>query len=107
VGANRQAWEEKPNPLMNWETVNSPEWWVPQGLCPACGSTGPRQRGKSPGQCEPWFQCKKAIDFYDAIEWAGRRNPGCKRARSGFNGILVFSAINQWVRRPTCRSRRP
>ena len=22
--------EEKPNPYMNWETVN-PEWWVPRG----------------------------------------------------------------------------
>ena len=22
--------EEKPNPLMNWETVN-PQWWVPKG----------------------------------------------------------------------------
>src|SRR5215471_15963432 len=32
--------EEKPNPYMNWETVN-PQWWVPQ-----------------------------AVDFYDAIEWA-------------------------------------
>src|SRR5262249_25263552 len=24
--------EEKPNPHMNWETVN-PEWWVPRGYC--------------------------------------------------------------------------
>ena len=43
--------EEKPNPLMNWETVN-PAWWVPQGY--ACVRVDGRGSGKSPGQGEPW-----------------------------------------------------
>ena len=42
--------EEKPNPLMNWETVN-PEWWVPKGY--AVVRVNGRGGGKSPGQCEP------------------------------------------------------
>ena len=43
--------EEKPNPLMNWETVN-PQWWVPRGY--AAVRVDGRGSGKSPGQCEPW-----------------------------------------------------
>ena len=58
--------EEKPNPLMNWETVN-PEWWVPKGY--AAVRVDGRGSGKSPGQCEPW-SLAESIDFYDAIEWA-------------------------------------
>src|SRR5262249_45533015 len=64
--------EEKPNPLMNWETVN-PEWWVPRGY--ACLRVDGRGSGKSPGQCEPW-SLQEAIDFYDAIEWAAAQ-PWC------------------------------
>ena len=40
--------EEKPNPLMNWETVN-PQWWVPKGY--AAVRVDGRGSGKSPGQC--------------------------------------------------------
>src|SRR2546422_4891420 len=61
--------EEKPNPLMNWETVN-PQWWVPKGY--AAVRVDGRGSGKSPGQGEPWsFQ--ESIDFYDAIEWAAHQ----------------------------------
>ncbi|MEA3021489.1 MAG: uncharacterized protein QOK01_341, partial [Alphaproteobacteria bacterium] len=81
--------EEKPNPLMNWETVN-PEWWVPKGY--ACVRVDGRGSGKSPGQCEPW-SLQEAIDFYDAIEWAAAQ-PWCN-GKVGLNGISYF-AINQW-----------
>src|SRR5262249_61473445 len=37
--------EEKPNPLMNWETVN-PQWWVPKGY--AAVRVDGRGSGKSP-----------------------------------------------------------
>jgi predicted acyl esterase len=81
--------EEKPSPLMNWETIN-PQWWVPQGY--AAVRIDGRGTGKSPGQGEPWsFQ--EAIDFYDAIEWAARQ-PWCSGA-VGLTGISYF-AINQW-----------
>ncbi|HEX4553296.1 MAG TPA: CocE/NonD family hydrolase, partial [Xanthobacteraceae bacterium] len=81
--------EEKPNALMNWETVN-PEWWVPKGY--ACVRVDGRGSGKSPGQCEPW-SLQEAIDFYDAIEWAAAQ-PWCN-GKVGLNGISYF-AINQW-----------
>jgi len=81
--------EEKPNGLMNWETVN-PEWWVPQGY--ACVRVDGRGSGKSPGQCEPWSQ-QEAVDFYDAIEWAAAQ-PWCN-GKVGLNGISYY-AINQW-----------
>src|SRR5258705_208423 len=81
--------EEKPNPLMNWETVN-PEWWVPKGY--ACVRVDGRGSGKSPGQCEPW-SLQEAIDCYDAIEWAAAQ-PWCN-GKVGLNGISYF-AINQW-----------
>jgi hypothetical protein len=82
--------EEKPNPLMNWETVN-PEWWVPQGY--ACVRVDGRGSGRSPGQCEPW-SLQEAIDFYDAIEWAAAQ-PWCN-GKVGLNGISYY-AINQWL----------
>ena len=81
--------EEKPNPLMNWETVN-PEWWVPQGY--AAVRVDGRGSGKSPGQCEPW-SLAESIDFYDAIEWAAAQ-PWCN-GNVGLSGISYF-AINQW-----------
>src|SRR5712675_1330463 len=81
--------EEKPNPLMNWETVN-PEWWVPRGY--ALVRVDGRGSGKSPGQGEPWSM-QEAIDFYDAIEWAAAQ-PWCN-GKVGLNGISYF-AINQW-----------
>jgi len=80
---------EKPNPLMNWETVN-PHWWVPQGY--AAVRVDGRGSGKSPGQCEPW-SLAEAIDFEDAIEWAAAQ-PWCN-GKVGLSGISYF-AINQW-----------
>jgi hypothetical protein len=81
--------EEKPNPHMNWETVN-PEWWVPRGY--AAVRVDGRGSGKSPGQCEPW-SLAESIDFYDAIEWAAAQ-PWCN-GNVGLSGISYF-AINQW-----------
>jgi predicted acyl esterase len=81
--------EEKPNPYMNWETVN-PEWWVPKGY--AAVRVDGRGSGTSPGQCEPW-SLQEAIDFYDAIEWAAKQ-PWCN-GNVGLSGISYF-AINQW-----------
>jgi putative CocE/NonD family hydrolase len=75
------ALEEKPNPHMNWETVN-PEWWVPRGY--ACVRVDGRGSGKSPGQCEPW-SLAEAVDFYDAIEWAAAQ-PWCN-GKIGLSGI--------------------
>jgi len=81
--------EEKPNPYMNWETVN-PEWWVPRGY--AAVRVDGRGSGKSPGQCDPW-SLAEAIDFYDAIEWAAAQ-PWCN-GNVGLSGISYY-AINQW-----------
>jgi hypothetical protein len=81
--------EEKPNPLMNWETVN-PLWWVPRGY--AAVRVDGRGTGKSPGQCEPW-SLAESIDFYDTIEWAAAQ-PWCN-GNVGLSGISYF-AINQW-----------
>jgi uncharacterized protein len=81
--------EEKPNPYMNWETVN-PLWWVPRGY--AALRVDGRGSGKSPGQCEPW-SLAESIDFYDAIEWAAAQ-PWCN-GKVGLSGISYF-AINQW-----------
>ena len=55
--------EEKPNPHMNWETVN-PEWWVPRGYC--CVRVDERGSGKSPGQ-SVLYSPQEAIDFYDDL----------------------------------------
>jgi predicted acyl esterase len=81
--------EEKPNPYMNWETVN-PEWWVPRGY--AAVRVDGRGSGKSPGQCDPW-SLAEAIDFYDTIEWAAAQ-PWCN-GKVGLSGISYY-AINQW-----------
>jgi predicted acyl esterase len=76
--------EEKPNPLMNWETVN-PQWWVPRGY--AAVRIDGRGSGKSPGQCEPW-SLAESIDFYDAIEWAAAQ-AWCS-GKVGLCGISYF-----------------
>ncbi|MBI3434007.1 MAG: CocE/NonD family hydrolase [Proteobacteria bacterium] len=81
--------EEKPNALMNWETVN-PLWWVARGY--AAVRVDGRGSGKSPGQCEPW-SLAESIDFYDAIAWAAAA-PWCN-GNIGLSGISYF-AINQW-----------
>jgi hypothetical protein len=80
---------EKPNELMNWETVN-PHWWVARGY--ACVRVDGRGSGKSQGQCEPWSHAE-AVDFYDSIEWAAVQ-PWCN-GNIGLTGISYY-AINQW-----------
>ncbi|MDH3287120.1 MAG: CocE/NonD family hydrolase [Betaproteobacteria bacterium] len=82
--------EEKPNPYMNWETVN-PLWWVPRGYAAVRVDT--RGSGKSPGQTDP-FSLQEAIDFYDSIEWSARQS-WCN-GRVGSNGISYF-AMTQWL----------
>jgi len=81
--------EEKPNPYMNWETVN-PEWWCPRGY--ACVRVDSRGTGKSPGRSDP-SSYQESLDFYDAIEWTAKR-PWC----SGNIGTLGISyhASSQW-----------
>lgn len=82
--------EEKPNPYMNWETVN-PLWWVPRGYAAVRVDT--RGSGKSPGQTDP-FSLQEALDFHDAIEWSARQ-PWCN-GRVGTIGISYF-AMTQWL----------
>ena len=82
--------EEKPNPHMNWETVN-PLWWVPRGYTAVRVDT--RGSGKSPGVFDPWSR-QEALDFHDCIEWAARRR-WCN-GRVGLSGISYF-AMNQWL----------
>ncbi|MBI3915398.1 MAG: CocE/NonD family hydrolase [Betaproteobacteria bacterium] len=81
--------EEKPNPYMNWETVN-PLWWVPRGYAAVRVDT--RGSGKSPGMTDP-FSVQEAIDFYDAIEWSARQS-WCS-GRVATMGISYF-AMTQW-----------
>jgi predicted acyl esterase len=81
--------EEKPNPLMNWETIN-PEWWVTKGYIAI--RIDARGTGKSPGQGEP-FSYQESLDFYDAIQWAAAQ--GWSSGAVGLSGISYF-AINQW-----------
>src|SRR5436309_1903375 len=69
--------EEAPNPHMNWETVN-PLWWVPRGYVAL--RVDSRGSGKSPGRTDPWSP-SEARDFYDAIEWAGRKPRGLRACR--------------------------
>jgi predicted acyl esterase len=82
--------EEKPNPYMNWETVN-PLWWVPRGYV-ALRVDG-RGSGKSPGRTDPWSP-SEARDFYDAIEWAAKQP--WSNGRVGLNGISYY-AMTQWL----------
>jgi putative CocE/NonD family hydrolase len=83
--------EEKPNPYMNWETV-TPEWWVPRGSC--CVRVDERGSGKSPGQ-SVLYSPQEAIDFYDAIEWAGHQP--WSNARVATIGISFFARTQWWV----------
>jgi len=83
--------EEKPNPHMNWETVN-PEWWVPRGYC--CVRVDERGSGKSPGQ-SVLYSPQEAIDFYDAIEWAG--DQPWSNGRVATIGISFFARTQWWV----------
>ena len=82
--------EEAPNPHMNWETVN-PLWWVPRGYVAVRVDT--RGSGKSPGRTDPWSP-SESIDFYDAIEWAGRQ--AWSSGRVGTSGVSYF-AMTQWL----------
>ena len=83
--------EEKPNPYMNWETVN-PLWWVPRGY--AAVRVDGRGSGKSQGQCEPW-SLAESVDFYDAIEWAAAQ-PWC-------NGKVGLLGISYYRHQPVVR----
>jgi predicted acyl esterase len=82
--------EEKPNPHMNWETVN-PLWWVPRGYAAVRVDT--RGSGKSPGITDP-FSLQEALDFHDAIEWSARQ-AWCS-GRVATTGISYF-AMTQWL----------
>jgi hypothetical protein len=81
--------EERPNPYMNWETVN-PLWWVPRGYAAVRVDT--RGSGKSPGMTDP-FSLQEALDFHDAIEWSARQS-WCN-GRVATMGISYF-AMTQW-----------
>jgi predicted acyl esterase len=83
--------EEKPNPYMNWETVN-PEWWVPRGYI--CVRVDERGSGKSPGQ-SVLYSAQESVDFYDAIEWAGHQ-PWSNGAVATI-GISFFARTQWWV----------
>jgi predicted acyl esterase len=83
--------EEKPNQYMNWETVN-PEWWVPRGY--ACVRVDERGSGKSGGQ-SVLYSAQEAIDFYDAIEWAGHQS--WSSGSVGTMGISFFARTQWWV----------
>jgi predicted acyl esterase len=83
--------EEGPNPYMNWETVN-PEWWVPRGYI--CLRVDERGSGKTPGQLIAYSQ-QEAIDFYDAIEWAGHQP--WSSGNVGTIGISFFARTQWWV----------
>jgi len=83
--------EEKPNPYMNWETVN-PEWWCPRGY--ASLRIDERGSGKTPGQLIA-YTAQESLDFYDAIEWAAKQ-PWCSGA-VGTNGISFFARTQWWV----------
>ena len=83
--------EEGPNPYMNWETVN-PEWWVPRGYI--CLRVDERGSGKTPGQLIAYSQ-QEAIDFYDAIEWAGHQS--WSSGNVGTIGISFFARTQWWV----------
>jgi putative CocE/NonD family hydrolase len=83
--------EEKPNPYMNWETVN-PEWWVPRGYI--CVRVDERGSGKSPGQ-SVLYSAQESVDFYDAIEWAGHQ-PWSNGSVATI-GISFFARTQWWV----------
>ncbi len=83
--------EEGPNPHMNWETVN-PEWWVPRGY--TCVRVDGRGSGKSPGQ-SVLYSAQEAVDFYDAIEWAGHQP--WSNGRVATIGISYFARTQWWV----------
>ena len=81
--------EEKPNPYMNWETVN-PLWWCPRGY--ALLRVDTRGSGKSPGKSDPSSH-QEALDAYDCIEWVAKR-PWCN-GNVGTCGISYHAAF-QW-----------
>ena len=81
--------EEKPNPYMNWETVN-PLWWCPRGY--ALLRVDTRGSGKSPGKSDP-SSYGEAVDAYDCIEWVAKRR-WCN-GNVGTCGISYHAAF-QW-----------
>src|SRR5215211_2102976 len=85
---------EKPNPLMNWETVN-PEWWVPQGY--AAVRVDMRGSGKSPGQWSLGRWRRRSISMTRSN--GRRRSPGAT-ARSGCPASPISPSISG--SRPIC-----
>ena len=81
--------EEKADAYMNWETPD-PVWWCPRGYILI--RVDSRGTGKSPGYAEPWTR-QEAIDFYDAIEWAGVQP--WSNGKVGMLGIS-YMAMDQW-----------
>ena len=75
--------EEKPNPYMNWETVN-PLWWVPQGY--AAVRIDGRGSGKSPGQHGRGRRPKRSTSTTPSN--GRRRSPGAV-ARSALSAFLI------------------
>ena len=81
--------EEKPNPYMNWETLN-PLWWCPRGY--ALLRVDTRGSGKSPGKSDP-SSYQESLDCYDCIEWVAKL-PWCN-GNVGTCGISYHAAF-QW-----------
>ena len=80
--------EEKPNPYMNWETVN-PLWWVPQGY--AAVRVDGRGSGKSPGQCEPWSLAERSTSTTPSN---GRRRSAWCNGKVGLLGSPTSPSTN-------------
>ena len=74
---------------LTWETVD-PEIWVPWGYTAV--RVDSRGAGRSPGYLDI-FSPREALDYYDAIEWAGVQP--WSNGKVGLNGISYY-AINQW-----------
>ncbi len=72
-----------------WETVD-PEIWVAWGY--AVIRVDSRGAGRSPGILDI-FSERETLDYYDAIEWAGRQR--WSNGKVGLNGISYY-AMNQW-----------
>lgn len=67
-----------------------PDWWVPRGYVLVFVDT--RGTGKSPGKADIWSM-QEARDYYDAIEWAARRD--WSSGKIGLSGVSYY-AITQW-----------
>lgn len=77
------------NKYQVWETVD-PEKWVPDGYVVI--RVDSRGAGRSAGLLD-MFSRQEALDYYDAIEWAGSQP--WSSGRVGLLGISYY-AVNQW-----------